>query len=175
MKFYPNLRLLGVTVFAFFFVGCSGQKTNPDLAADGGSNSNISHPSIPAIFETGPVSDPDVKQTILEVSPADLEYPGTGDIAIYAGQPFTGQSATFYSNGQQATQIDFVNGKRHGIESRWFEDGTKKFEGRFKDNILVGVFEEWYQNGQRKSQAVWEGGKRESITEWDQNGNLIRQ
>jgi hypothetical protein len=175
MNFHSHHRLSVVTCLIFLLVGCSGQKKNIDSVDDAGKGSTTAPVSVPQIFETGPVADEGETETILEVSPADLEYPGTGEIALYEGKPFTGQSATFYSNGQQATQIDFVNGKRHGVESRWFEDGTKKFEGRFQDNTLVGVFEEWYQNGQRKSQAVWQGGKRESITEWDENGNLIRQ
>jgi len=175
MNFYPHHRLPGVTALIFLLVGCSSQKKNPDSIDDAGKGTTTAPASATKIFETGPVSGRDTKETILEVSPADLEYPGTGEIALYEGKPFSGQATTFYSNGQQATQIDFVNGKRHGIESRWFEDGTKKFEGRFQENTLVGVFEEWHQNGQRKSQAVWQGGKRESITEWDENGNLIRQ
>ena len=63
---------------------------------------------------------------------------------------------------------------RHGLEARWFEDGAKKFEGRFRENELVGVFEFWYQNGQRKSQEVWQDGKRQSLVEWDEKGNLLR-
>jgi antitoxin component YwqK of YwqJK toxin-antitoxin module len=175
MNFHPHYRLPGFTFLIFLLAGCSGQKKNPNPVDDARKGSTTAPVSVPKIFETGPVSSGDVKETILEVSPADLEYPGTGEIALYEGKPFTGQAATFYSNGQQATQIDFVNGKRHGIESRWFEDGAKKFEGRFQENTLVGVFEEWHQNGQRKSQAVWQGGKRESVTEWDENGNLLRQ
>ena len=112
--------------------------------------------------------------TVSGVDSATLEYPGTGDLAYQEGQLFTGLSVSYYPNGQQATEVSFVNGMRDGVESRWFEDGIKKFEGRFQKNHLVGVFEEWYQNGQPKSRTVWQDGMRQSLTEWDENGNFLR-
>ena len=167
--------MFGALFMMLLLVACPGTKKNPSPGGDVGSKVTEEPTTAPQVFEIGPIASVDVDKTIQEVSPEDLNYPESGEIAFLGELPFTGRSTTFYTNGQRATMINYINGKRHGIEARWFKDGGKRFEGRFQENTLVGVFEEWYQNGRRKSQAVWQDGKRRSVTEWDENGNLIRQ
>ena len=134
-------------------------------------------PEVPkAIFEK-PVAVEELAQTQLSsaestVESTELVFDDTKGLAYHSGKAFTGKATQHYENGQLSSEVHYFEGYRHGLESSFFEDGSKKFEARFEANQLVGVFEEWYQNGQRKSQEVWQQGKRRSITEWDETETL---
>ena len=103
-----------------------------------------------------------------------LQLSEDGAIAHFEGQPFTGMATSSYPNGEIATEISYANGMRHGVETRYHENGIKRFEGRFEKNQLVGIFEEWYPNGKKRSEVLWQDGKRVSIREWSETGEILR-
>ena len=178
MQFRFSTRLFLTISVAAVLAGCPGQQKGLEDAGGKGTGQEIpaGRPdSTSEATKAGATQGGQPVDAVQVVDSAVLKYPGTGELAYHGGQPFTGRATTFYKNGQQATEVHFLNGMRHGVEARWFEDGAKKFEGRFRENELVGVFEVWYQNGQRKSQEVWQDGKRQSLVEWDEKGNLLRR
>ena len=114
------------------------------------------------------------EEKVLTVTSDKLELTEDGTIAHYEGLPFTGLATTSYPNGEIATEISYQDGMRHGVETRWYETGIKRFEGRFHRNQLAGVFEEWYPNGKKRSEVLWQDGKRVSIREWSETGEILR-
>lgn len=111
---------------------------------------------------------------VLRVDSKEIKVTDGDSLAYFGEQLFTGIATSHYANGQQATEITYVDGMRDGVETRWYESGVKRFEGRFSKNQLIGVFEEWHSNGRLKSEAIWKDGKRVSIREWSETGELLR-
>ena len=48
----------------------------------------------------------------------------TTGLRMYQNTPFTGDSVTFYPNGQMAKLAHFEQGLRDGLLRQWFENGT---------------------------------------------------
>ncbi|MEM7515929.1 MAG: hypothetical protein AAF368_03255, partial [Planctomycetota bacterium] len=64
-------------------------------------------------------------------------------------------------------------GKRTGLWTYWFEDGSKQGEGTFASGERDGRWTAWHPNGQKHTEAIFEagvlsGGNRE----WYENGQL---
>ena len=58
-------------------------------------------------------------------------------------QPFSGCVESYYDNGQQQLRVVIADGRRHGREQRWREDGSMDYQ------IL-------YRHGQPQTQgSVW--------------------
>ncbi len=43
----------------------------------------------------------------------------------------------YYDNGNQKSEHEWVNGKQHGIDLGWYEDGSKHWERKFVEGKLV--------------------------------------
>ena len=163
-----------ISAYLALVLGCS---RSPEESNTSGPQQKTL-PEVPKSVTEKPVAVEEPAQTQLSapestVESTELVFDDTKGLAYHSGKVFTGKATQHYENGQLSSEVHYFEGQRHGLESSFFEDGAKKFEARFEANQLVGVFEEWYQNGQRKSQEVWQQGKRRSITEWDENGNLL--
>ena len=154
----------------FNYCGTIPENNAGDLYVSSKVNIALDKYSLYRILESGGTPLTNIKDCEL---PEEMVFDDTKGLAYHSGKVFTGKATQHYENGQLSSEVHYFEGQRHGLESSFFEDGAKKFEARFEANQLVGVFEEWYQNGQRKSQEVWQQGKRRSITEWDENGNLL--
>ena len=45
----------------------------------------------------------------------------------------------WYENGQKKTEVNFKDGKQHGLGSMWHENGQKSMECTFKDGKTHGL------------------------------------
>ena len=122
----------------------------------------------------GKIAPQESEDGFLEVDNSDVKISPEDSLAYFNGNLFSGRAKSFYENGQQATEVNYVDGMRDGLESRWFENGAKKFEARFHNNQLTGVYEEWFENGKKKTERVWQDGKAVSVKEWSSEGELVR-
>ncbi|MBM3436033.1 MAG: hypothetical protein FJY07_07470 [Bacteroidetes bacterium] len=56
-------------------------------------------------------------------------------------------------------------------EIRYYEDGARKMEGSYKNELRSGQWSYWYSDGQLWSQAVYKMGKENGLrTVWHRNG-----
>ena len=77
----------------------------------------------------------------------------------------------FYENGQKSSEINYKDGKLHGLSTRWHENGKKSWEGNLKDGKVHGLSTSWYEDGQKKTEINWKDGKMHGLlTKWDENG-----
>ena len=77
--------------------------------------------------------------------------------------------------------ITYFKKTQNGIEIIKYEgyhySGQKKIEYTYKGldrrgyPIKDGLWTEWYDNGQKKSEETWKDGKQIELTEWDRDGN----
>ena len=69
-------------------------------------------------------------------------------------------------NGQRNFECQYRNGKKHGLERSWHENGQLETQIRYKDGINL-TSTEWYDNGNMKELYT-----REKRTRWYKNSNL---
>ena len=83
----------------------------------------------------------DVGESILEF---DIDY--TGDKA---------QKSTieFYTNGDIYSKIEFKNGERNGLETKYYWNKQKSLEATYTNNALNGSYIEYHSNGQISQQG----------------------
>ncbi len=86
--------------------------------------------------------------------------------------PFTGKATWNYSNGQMMQETDFLNGREHGPERWWFEDGKRAGQCAYTEGLLDGPCVHWHPDGDTKAlQVVYRAGKRDGMElEWYANG-----
>jgi len=67
--------------------------------------------------------------------------------------------AGYRPNGQKYWETPFVNGKRHGIETWWYENGKKSSEYKYVNGQEHGIHFEWYDNGSLFCVENWNQGE----------------
>ena len=65
------------------------------------------------------------------------------------------------------------DGKEDGLYTEWYENGQKKTEGTYKDGELDGKRIWWYENGQKQCEGTYKDGELIEKIEWDEDGNVI--
>lgn len=82
----------------------------------------------------------------------------------------------YYLSGQvqmTGTYRSIRPDNREGQFTWYFPNGQKQQECEYKNNILHGLFQEWYENGQPKSrQSLYEGLLDGPIKTWKQDGTI---
>ena len=81
----------------------------------------------------------------------------------------------WWNKGQKKYEVAYnVDGdKKHGLTTRWYENGKLKARMNYKEGKLDVVQKEWYDNGQPKSEMMYQMGKVLMRTEWNPDGTLI--
>ena len=90
--------------------------------------------------------------------------------------PLTGELRLCYSEGQWKKSQFFKAGKRHGKHVEWYENGFKRYECNFDNDLRDGLCQMWYDDGQKAHQLKWEKGKRVgSALAWYPSGQKISE
>ncbi len=111
-----------------------------------------------------------------------------------------GDIIAYHLNGKMASKISHVNGKKHGKDSEWNEDGTnlyeviwkagkrhgpetfwgesglKRSEIMWRDDVMHGIETTWWRNGTKQREIMWVNNKMNGvITYWDEDGTKRRE
>jgi antitoxin component YwqK of YwqJK toxin-antitoxin module len=101
----------------------------------------------------------------------------------------------YYPDGKIKSEMNFLNGKKHGQCVKWFNDNTKKSEENWKygkrqgiqiiwheeifnDDKLIKIFDNKCNNSKRekKYEGYWENGKENGlICWWYSNGEKLKE
>ena len=112
----------------------------------------------------------------------------------YSGFDKTWHLTNYYKNGQKQNEVWYVDGKLEGVYRSWYENGELESEISYRNGMRNGKTIEYYRNGQKSreldysinhyvygSEVSWyENGILRSkyvngeLTEWDQDGSLIK-
>lgn len=93
----------------------------------------------------------------------------------YKGSPFNGQALSWHHNGQEASRIPFIEGKRQGTAFSWYEDGALASKKTYKANRLEGTSLTWWPNGYLSSESNYVDRVRHGVQKrWYPNGQLAR-
>jgi hypothetical protein len=97
--------------------------------------------------------------------------PNTSKASNEAG--YEGHYTTHYPNGQLRYSINYVKGKREGVELTYFESGKIKEKQFYKNNKEEGEAFTFYENGNPHIKSIYVNGKLEGeqIT-YHENGSV---
>jgi antitoxin component YwqK of YwqJK toxin-antitoxin module len=64
----------------------------------------------------------------------------------------------YYDNGEKKAEINYKDGRLHGLTTCWYENGQKKGEVNFK-NGKPYMFTKWGENGKKDYHSNYEDGE----------------
>jgi len=80
----------------------------------------------------------------------------------------------FHNEEQQLKWVENRNedGERDGLNTTWYENGQKRWEGTYKDGKKEGLFTNWYENGQKSDEYTFKGDSLISSKYWNEDGSV---
>ncbi|QBI52222.1 toxin-antitoxin system YwqK family antitoxin [Streptomonospora litoralis] len=97
-----------------------------------------------------------------------------GGFALYRGEPYTGEIAEVLDSGEMVALSTYAQGVEDGPWQRWYPDGTKRVEGRYRDGAAVGVWREWHPSGVLAGETFYSPeGRKLTTRRWDESGALV--
>ena len=105
---------------------------------------------------------PDIfDENINEVCSSGIHYFKTIDAAFYYRDQlptqFTGKWVCWYGNGNGNKNYEsrYIDGKKTGKWTRWYENGNKSFEGEYINDKKTGKWTRWYENGNKSFEGEY--------------------
>lgn len=93
------------------------------------------------------------------------------NIEQYKDGKLHGLEVWWFDNGKKYSEINYKDGKKNGLQVRWFENGQKQVESSHKDGELHGLITKWRQDGSMWFSKNYNDGKYHGLsTEWHENG-----
>ena len=94
----------------------------------------------------------------------------------YQGVPFRGYGVTKNAAGIIVEKAGFFDGKRHGIRSKFFDDGTKSEESHYRHGKKEGASKTWWRNGKLRSHSLFTEGVPHGVQrQWYESGALFKE
>lgn len=88
----------------------------------------------------------------------------------------TGYDTLYFEDGSKKLGGMLVKGKREGIWTSWYPDGTMWSEGEFKNGKPSGKTVTYYETGNKRYEGFYmEGKKAGKWFFWDENGKLVNE
>jgi len=103
---------------------------------------------------------------------SEVHYDGITDDPNFAPSAIkSGLETNWYPNGQKSSEMSYLKGIQVQ-ETHWFENGQMSEEGTYPgDQRGSGTNRKWYKNGQLESQTTYADGHMVGVwTEWYENG-----
>ena len=79
-------------------------------------------------------------------------------LVYHLAHPFSGTSFHTYSNGRQAIEDEYINGKKNGLCKKWFDTGLLSYESEYKKGKKNGYTRTWWKNGKIRSESMFIDG-----------------
>ena len=89
--------------------------------------------------------------------------------------PYTGKSVKYYINGQKDWEGYLKNGGRVGLWTEWWRNGQIRSKINYKNGELDGLHTGWEQNGQKRVKGNWKNGERVGLWTWWWMGEKSRE
>jgi antitoxin component YwqK of YwqJK toxin-antitoxin module len=90
-----------------------------------------------------------------------------------------GVMAHYRGNGQKSQETNYKDGKKHGLETSWDEEGKVTSKIKWKnavDGKGNGLMTSWYESGKKKSEYTYKDGEAHGLsTVWHEDGDVMWQ
>ena len=83
-----------------------------------------------------------------------------------------GLFTAWHENGMKMVERMWSDGFRNGPFKIWSSAGILESRGFNSNNLNHGLIEEFYSNGEKKSEAQYQNGKLDTFSRWKPNGSL---
>lgn len=94
-------------------------------------------------------------------------------LTIYTNGKKNGVNQKWYADGTLSYRVYYENGKLHGDAFSWWKDGTKRSHSNFKKGVVSGTQTQWYQSGNIFKERILVNGKEEGLQRaWRENGKI---
>lgn len=91
------------------------------------------------------------------------------------GKPFSGLAYELYDNGNLIYYVNYVNGFAEGELIEFYKNGNLKSVKNLIHGQSNGTRKNWHENGNLKFEGEYKFGRSLHYTEWDTEGNIIKQ
>jgi antitoxin component YwqK of YwqJK toxin-antitoxin module len=82
-----------------------------------------------------------------------------------------GLQETWYDNGQQTCKWNFVNGRKNGLQEVWYKNGKQMCKWNYVNGQQHGLQETWYDNGREEYEENYVNGRKHGLQKgWHRNG-----
>jgi antitoxin component YwqK of YwqJK toxin-antitoxin module len=99
----------------------------------------------------------------------DVEY--HEDMYLYYhDRRFTGWIVETDERGLVIEEISYLEGFQEGPEIEYYPDGTMKSERTYKRALPHGLARTWHENGNLKSETIYDEGRAMSEQRWSADG-----
>ncbi len=89
--------------------------------------------------------------------------------------PFDGYAVEYHKNGILAKKTGYLNGKKEGVEKKWFDSGALRSQAFYRANKLDGISKSWWPNGVLSTESNYSMGVRHGKQKkWYTNGQIAR-
>ena len=90
-------------------------------------------------------------------------------------QPFTGiVFERSQKTGKRILKCEYNQGLMNGRYQEWYDDGTIKYSGYYREGQPDEEWSEWYPNGQKSDEITYKNGQRHGVwTEWYDTGETL--
>lgn len=124
-----KMRTLKTNIAFVFLITISscGFKTNPD--------------------EINPTADEILQEKTVHISELNAIEENGVSFSYLNNELFSGIAYHFFSDGTEQIKQSYIEGRKEGEWSIWYEDGTPQKEGFIKDGKQHGAYREYYTNG----------------------------
>lgn len=87
------------------------------------------------------------------------------------GNLYSGTYIEYFPSGNIQTEMNVLNGEKHGTTTIYYDNQQKKEVRSFKFNQMDGTWITWNEKGQKTGEATYvEGLKHGNWSIWDENG-----
>jgi antitoxin component YwqK of YwqJK toxin-antitoxin module len=94
-------------------------------------------------------------------------------LAMYGGEPFTGEAVGHSTDGVLISQSRYRNGILHGFEKRWYLAGSPRSQADYQFGVIHGFERKWDEGGQLVYETECQYGMVLHRRRWDSQGALI--
>jgi antitoxin component YwqK of YwqJK toxin-antitoxin module len=102
----------------------------------------------------------------------DVEF--DDQLALVDGRPFTGIIFDLFPDGRTAAEYQYREGLPEGLQREWHRSGGLKKEAVAVRGHGSSEVKEWFESGQLKSVSRAEFGWLTHVTEWREDGALVK-
>ena len=88
-------------------------------------------------------------------------------------EPVTGIVYNKYRGRKVRYECSYLNGKKHGKEQMWFNNGNLSFLNNYVLGEYSGISEQYYENGEIEKRYYWFEHSSQEPDCWKENGDKI--
>ena len=102
------------------------------------------------------------------------EWGDTVFLGLYRNGKEHGIQKTWYAKGRLREVRLFNKGEKEGRHTGYWENGNKRFDYLFEQDLWSGVQHEWHANGRLFKQSQYRAGYEQGLQRiWDTDGTLL--